>query len=341
MATLSDSNEVWENEIRDAHEKTGCLSLWERTELLTISQMAALSWVGRRDNELSQMPEIVGHHRKLILRDCLNGTLNPIHPVTFIPYSSYLLSGAFDKETELPIPNASWCIDYFQVEKWYLLNSKSVDLNYAREGLYGNTLSRPTPVTENDSIFGWGINTNDDVDGYSWLDHVEHCINFDVINPTKGLMMILRLEPCNDIDMAGDSLIRKANLLDRFLPILESSILAGTINTPCTWESLLRWATGKGALDYCDPETISVIESKYKIHSDLTTDKPLTTTERNTLLTIIGILAKKGYGFDLSKPYECAKEIQRDADDMGVKIGDDTIAAKLKEAAKILAGKSQ
>lgn len=143
MATLSDSNEVWAKEIRDAHEKTGDLNLWERTQLLTISQMAALSWVGRRDKELSQMQEIVDHHRKLILRDCTNGTLNPIHPVTFIPYSSYLLSGAFEEETEIPIPNASWCIDYFQVEKWYFLHSKSVDLNYAREGLYENTLSVP------------------------------------------------------------------------------------------------------------------------------------------------------------------------------------------------------
>ncbi len=70
-------------------------------------------------------------------------------------------------------------------------------------------------------------------------------------------------------------------------------------------------------------------------------DKLLTTTERNTLLTILGIMARKGYGVDLSKPYECAKEIHRDADLMGVKISDDTIAAKLKEAAKILAEKSE
>lgn len=43
-------------------------------------------------------------------------------------------------------------------------------------------------------------------------------------------------------------------------------------------------------------------------------EKKLTTTERNTLLAIIGIMAKDGYRDDLSKPYPLAKEIQKAAD---------------------------
>lgn len=50
-------------------------------------------------------------------------------------------------------------------------------------------------------------------------------------------------------------------------------------------------------------------------------------------------MAKKGYGHDLSKPYEAGKEIQKDADDLGIKISIDTIANKLKEAKKIMEGK--
>lgn len=70
-------------------------------------------------------------------------------------------------------------------------------------------------------------------------------------------------------------------------------------------------------------------------------EKPISTTERKTLLTIIGIVVEKGYGRDLSKPYECATEIQKDADTKGIKISDDTIAAKLKEAAVIVKDKAQ
>ncbi|SEQ22659.1 hypothetical protein [Nitrosomonas ureae] len=69
-------------------------------------------------------------------------------------------------------------------------------------------------------------------------------------------------------------------------------------------------------------------------------EKPLFTTERNSLLTIIGIMAKDGYGNDLSKPYSLAKEILKTADLLGIKITDDTIASKLKEAKAILDEKS-
>lgn len=70
-------------------------------------------------------------------------------------------------------------------------------------------------------------------------------------------------------------------------------------------------------------------------------EKPLSTTERNTLLTIIGTMAKDGYRDDLSKPYPLAKEIQEAAELLGIKISDDTIAGKFKEAKKILVEKSE
>ncbi|WMJ09837.1 hypothetical protein [Nitrosomonas sp. sh817] len=70
-------------------------------------------------------------------------------------------------------------------------------------------------------------------------------------------------------------------------------------------------------------------------------EKPLATTERNTLLTIIGLMAKNGYGDDLSQPYQLAKKIQEAAELQGIKISDDTIAKKLKEAKKILVEESE
>ena len=59
------------------------------------------------------------------------------------------------------------------------------------------------------------------------------------------------------------------------------------------------------------------------------------------MLTIIGLMAKDGYGNDLSKPYPLAKEIQEAAELLGIKISDDTIASKFKEAKKILIEKSE
>jgi hypothetical protein len=71
------------------------------------------------------------------------------------------------------------------------------------------------------------------------------------------------------------------------------------------------------------------------------TEKTLSTTERNTLLKVIGVMAKKGYGHDLSKPYEAAGEIEKDAEELGIKISNDTIANKLKEAKKIMEDKQE
>jgi hypothetical protein len=86
----------------------------------------------------------------------------------------------------------------------------------------------------------------------------------------------------------------------------------------------------------CDKAVIpakDLLELRIK-KSDL--EKPLSSTERNSLLTIIGIMAKDGYGNDLTKPYELAKEIHSAAARLGIRISDDTIASKLKEAKNIL-----
>lgn len=71
------------------------------------------------------------------------------------------------------------------------------------------------------------------------------------------------------------------------------------------------------------------------------TEKILSTTERNTLLTIIGVMVKKGYGHDLNKAYKVAGEIEKDAQELGIKISNDTIANKLKEAKKIMEDKQE
>ena len=70
-------------------------------------------------------------------------------------------------------------------------------------------------------------------------------------------------------------------------------------------------------------------------------EKTLSTTERNTLLLIIAMMAKDGYGNELNKPYEFATTMQKAADTLGIKISDDTIAKKLIEAKKVLADKSE
>ncbi|MGE0806360.1 MAG: hypothetical protein AB7L76_12485 [Burkholderiaceae bacterium] len=70
------------------------------------------------------------------------------------------------------------------------------------------------------------------------------------------------------------------------------------------------------------------------------TDKPLSTTERNTLLRIIAVLAVCGYSIDpKSSRIEKISEILRDADGLGVSISDDTLRTKLREAFAIVGGK--
>lgn len=86
-------------------------------------------------------------------------------------------------------------------------------------------------------------------------------------------------------------------------------------------------------------EALRNFERKVTEAPEQATEKPLSTTERNTLLTIIGLMANDGYGNDLSKPYHLAKEIQQTAELQGIKISDDTIADKFKEAKKVLVEK--
>lgn len=70
-------------------------------------------------------------------------------------------------------------------------------------------------------------------------------------------------------------------------------------------------------------------------------EKPLSTTERNSLLIFIGLIAKDDYKDDLNKPYTLANKILKAADLAGIKvICDDTIVSKLKDAEKILIDKS-
>ena len=76
--------------------------------------------------------------------------------------------------------------------------------------------------------------------------------------------------------------------------------------------------------------------SKNKESERLRAEKKLSTRERNTLLTIIGLMAKGGYGDDLNHPYSLAKMILETADLLGIEISEDTIADKLKEAKIIL-----
>lgn len=83
-------------------------------------------------------------------------------------------------------------------------------------------------------------------------------------------------------------------------------------------------------------DLLNLIILNNKESERLRAEKKLTTNERNSLLTIIGLMAKDGYGDDLNKTYPLAKEILKTAELLGIKISDDTIASKLKEAKAIL-----
>jgi len=83
-------------------------------------------------------------------------------------------------------------------------------------------------------------------------------------------------------------------------------------------------------------EALRDFERKITETPEQSVEKPLSTTERNSLLTIIGLMAKDGYGDDLSKPYSLAKEIRKAAELLSIKISDDTIATKFKDAKQVL-----
>ncbi len=88
-------------------------------------------------------------------------------------------------------------------------------------------------------------------------------------------------------------------------------------------------------------EALRNLERKAAEATEQGTEKKLSTTERNTLLTLIGVMAKDCYGNDLSKPYVTAKEIQKAAEELRIRISNDTIANKLKEAKIIMEDKQE
>jgi hypothetical protein len=67
-------------------------------------------------------------------------------------------------------------------------------------------------------------------------------------------------------------------------------------------------------------------------------DKPLTTTERNTLLGIIAVVAVKKYRFDPSPNarLEMLGKLRADCETAGLPVSDDTLRSKLREAFALL-----
>ncbi|MCO5118774.1 MAG: hypothetical protein M9951_03965 [Burkholderiaceae bacterium] len=64
-----------------------------------------------------------------------------------------------------------------------------------------------------------------------------------------------------------------------------------------------------------------------------TAEKPLSTTERNTLLRIIAVLAVKGYNINpTAGRIDKLGEIRGDAEKLGLSISDETLRKKLREA---------
>jgi hypothetical protein len=69
-------------------------------------------------------------------------------------------------------------------------------------------------------------------------------------------------------------------------------------------------------------------------------EKPLTTTERNTLLGIIAVIAVKKYRFDPAPNarLEMLGKLRTDCETAGLPISDDTLRAKLRDAFALLPG---
>jgi hypothetical protein len=61
----------------------------------------------------------------------------------------------------------------------------------------------------------------------------------------------------------------------------------------------------------------------------------ITSREKNTLLRIIAVMAKKYYGSDLSEPHVVADKIAKDAELQGIDLKSKTVAEKLKEAKRL------
>lgn len=74
--------------------------------------------------------------------------------------------------------------------------------------------------------------------------------------------------------------------------------------------------------------------------NEQTIEKPLETRERNTLLSIIGVLCKEA-GHDITKPAKTAAILQSTAAQMGISLGESTIEGHIKKVADALATRSK
>jgi len=124
-------------------------------------------------------------------------------------------------------------------------------------------------------------------------------------------------------------------------------------------EDQLRDAYSKIALQWQDPELWATLTSdKTKLEQPPTTEEYLRllvenerlkaerhqsregtvgARERTTFLKIIAALTVEAFNREgLSQPFATATELQRKADLLGLSLGDDTIAMKIKEAAKTI-----
>lgn len=101
-------------------------------------------------------------------------------------------------------------------------------------------------------------------------------------------------------------------------------------------EELARWFAARANL-FTPKYRFDLTPSKSSA-LDGEKDKPLTTTERNTLLGIIAAMAVKKYRFD-PRPgsrLEMLGRLRADCDAVGVPISDDTLRSKLREALRLL-----
>ena len=86
-------------------------------------------------------------------------------------------------------------------------------------------------------------------------------------------------------------------------------------------------------------EELAFVEKKMAAPMEcLPTEKPLATTERNTLLTIIAVLCKEA-NLDHTKHAKTAGLIQSTAAGMGLAVGETTIEGHLKKIPNALAGR--
>jgi hypothetical protein len=154
--------------------------------------------------------------------------------------------------------------------------------------------------------------------------------NFWRAMPTAELWQAVALacnaDPSGEMEKAyGDRLeIAKAHAMERGFPLAESSLEMGK---PELWRVRLAefatWADGVGwdlPAEFPRPKADQT-------KSESVPEKPMTTTERNTLLTIIAALCK----YDGLDPQErgAAQRIMEMTDDLGAHVDDETIRKHL------------